>query len=297
MRVVLATDGSEGALCGARFLARLRLTEQDEVVMLSVLAHEGETFPAETLGPTLTALRRSAARRTREILVGHAAEEIIRFTEQQPAGLIVLGSRGLSPVCRFLLGSVAERVARHAPCPVLVVRPGHAAVRRLLLGVDGSRCSAHAAEWLERFPLAAECEIDLLTVVTPQAETLSLSRGVLSAGLLAEMQGIMQAEREEARKRLEEQAARWTASGRRATPLLASAYPALGILEAAEARKADLIVLGSHGATALERFLLGSVAEYVLRHAPCSVLVVKGVSHPAADAPSAAALETAGARE
>jgi nucleotide-binding universal stress UspA family protein len=53
--------------------------------------------------------------------MGHAAEVIVRVAQQDGFDLIVLGSRGLSGVTEFLLGSVSNRVSHHAPCPVLLV--------------------------------------------------------------------------------------------------------------------------------------------------------------------------------
>lgn len=54
--------------------------------------------------------------------VGHPADKILAFAEQNGADLIVMGRRGLSGVSRWVLGSVSDRVLQHAPCPVLVVR-------------------------------------------------------------------------------------------------------------------------------------------------------------------------------
>lgn len=59
------------------------------------------------------------------------------------------------------------------------------------------------------------------------------------------------------------------------TEFLESGHPAERILECAESRSADLIVLTSHGRSGLSRFLLGSIAERILRHAICPVLVVR----------------------
>jgi nucleotide-binding universal stress UspA family protein len=56
---------------------------------------------------------------TRTVLVGSAHEEIVRYAAEQGASLIVLGLHGHGPVRRFLVGSVAARVLRHASCPVL----------------------------------------------------------------------------------------------------------------------------------------------------------------------------------
>ncbi|HXE71060.1 MAG TPA: universal stress protein [Candidatus Nitrosotenuis sp.] len=57
---------------------------------------------------------------------GDPAQAILDFAERQPVDLIVLSSRGRSGIPRWLFGSVAERVVRHAPVPVMVVHPGQA---------------------------------------------------------------------------------------------------------------------------------------------------------------------------
>jgi nucleotide-binding universal stress UspA family protein len=54
---------------------------------------------------------------------GHPAPQIIRAAQQRRVDLVVLGSRGMTGVKRFLVGSVSRKVARHAPCSVMVVRP------------------------------------------------------------------------------------------------------------------------------------------------------------------------------
>jgi nucleotide-binding universal stress UspA family protein len=54
--------------------------------------------------------------------VGDPSIEIVKAAREWPADLIVIGSHGRQGVSRMLLGSVAEAVTRHAPCPVLVIR-------------------------------------------------------------------------------------------------------------------------------------------------------------------------------
>lgn len=65
------------------------------------------------------------------------------------------------------------------------------------------------------------------------------------------------------------------AAGVRADTILATGNPAAEIIGAAEARGTELIVVGGHGLHALERWLLGSIADRLVRHAPCDVLVVR----------------------
>lgn len=55
--------------------------------------------------------------------IGDPAEEISLEAKHNPASLIIVGSHGRRGLSRFFLGSVAERVVRHAPCPVLVFKP------------------------------------------------------------------------------------------------------------------------------------------------------------------------------
>ena len=67
-----------------------------------------------------------ASRTTRAVLTGHAFVEIVQYAKRQNADLIVMGTHGRGPVAHMLLGSVAEKVVRKAPCPVLTVRhPQH----------------------------------------------------------------------------------------------------------------------------------------------------------------------------
>jgi nucleotide-binding universal stress UspA family protein len=93
------------------------------------LKGEIENALEEAQGPLAEAFRwaREAAYKQRVPLhlhrkAGHPAEVLIHFAEEQHADLIVLGRRGLTPVQRWMLGSVSERVLRYARCPVMVVQ-------------------------------------------------------------------------------------------------------------------------------------------------------------------------------
>jgi nucleotide-binding universal stress UspA family protein len=84
-----------------------RLREESE----QVLTAQVERFQASGVKPASAHLR-----------MGRATDEILRLRDEVSADLIVIGSRGLNAFKRVLLGSDAEGVVRHAPCPVLVVR-------------------------------------------------------------------------------------------------------------------------------------------------------------------------------
>lgn len=274
MHILLTTDGSEGALAGARLVSRLA-SPDFSVRVLTVLGERSD----ETGEPALEAARAALGSGWREVRTevrrGNPAEEILEAAVAEATDLIVVGSRGLGAVARFFLGSVAERVARHAPCPVLVAHPAEEAFRRVLVGFDGSPCSRYAAEWLRRLPLPADTVVRLVTVV-PSAGDIARATRMVPLPLAEDAVTADHEIREEARERLQEAVVPFEQAGQGVEAHLRSGHGALGLLQEAEEWGADLIVVGTHGTSGIERFLLGSVSEYLLRHAPCSVLVVRG---------------------
>lgn len=145
-KVLLATDGSEQALKAAAYLHGLVAGRSDyAVTVLHVLpvpripaaaaAGSGVAplpdVPMDVmidreakpiLGRTIAALDLPEAQVREEVQLGDAADEIIRVAKSIGAEMIVMGNRGLSPIKEFFLGSVSDRVAQKARCPVLIVK-------------------------------------------------------------------------------------------------------------------------------------------------------------------------------
>lgn len=132
--VLFAYDGSEPARRALEYVSRL--SPDDEVALISVAPALIEApHTDEYTDPSHDAAR---ARRDLEeaqgvleaggvkaetiFATGNPAAEIIRAAEERDARLIVVGSRGQHAFERFLVGSIAERLVRHAPCDVLIVR-------------------------------------------------------------------------------------------------------------------------------------------------------------------------------
>jgi len=279
MNILYATDGSEGALDGAHFLAGLSLSSDSQIRLLTVATEgeEGRATGERALLSSETALSTSSAHTTLDLRQGSTSGEVLEAilcaAEEKPTDLVVVGTRGLSPVAHFFLGSVAARVAHYTPCPTLIARPLRGKLNRVVLGVDGSAGSEQAASWLLGFPLPPECEVRLVTVVTPM--TAAAASHLLLPSLVHEVQALAHQERDRAKERLTSLAASFAAGGKRAVTEIRSHEPTSGLLEIAEEQSADLIVVGAQGANAIDRYLLGSVSEKVLRHAHCSVLVVR----------------------
>jgi nucleotide-binding universal stress UspA family protein len=195
------------------------------------------------------------------------------------ADLIVLGASGQGAVERFLLGSVSRAVLRFAPCSVAIVRENLAeadAGLKVLLAVDGSEGSLHAAEAVAARPWPSGTEIRVFSVVE-----LGMSALQGAFEIPAFDSAHLESQRAAAMKRTEEaidsalkilQAAGLTTS--ESISVLAASPKELILQEAAE-WPADWIVLGSHGSSGLSRFLIGSTSETVATHATCSVEVVR----------------------
>jgi nucleotide-binding universal stress UspA family protein len=136
--------------------------------------------------------------------------------------------------------------------------------QKILIAVDSDPVAVHAAETGVELARAVGGHVALISVIDRTAVE-SAAPEVPRDDLLAEA-------REHAANVIAEWRPKLAPGAQTLTP---EGHPAEEIVEAAEAWPADLIVIGSHGRGGLGRVLLGSVAEAVMRHAPCPVLVVR----------------------
>ena len=212
---------------------------------------------------------------------GDAKKEILKFAEEHHPDLIVVGARRRSNLSRFLLGSVSTAVMRHAKCSVQVVRARAHDFRaersyRVLLATDGSDQAVKAAEAIAKRPLRPGTEVRVVSVVElilPPTLTL-VEPGEF--GFPPDTAEFNEAKREaHGHSSLAAQVlSRSCKHVSEAIPVVSSGAKN-AILEEAERWDADCIVVGSHGRSGVDRFLLGSVSEAVATHAKCSVEVVR----------------------
>ncbi|MFO7274611.1 MAG: universal stress protein [Bacillota bacterium] len=144
-KILLATDGSESSLAAARIAGQLASLQKDAQVIVLYVAHVPRAYYAvdefgnkvtpevpmdvlirrtgePILRKTVAALGLPESQVVTEVQVGEPAEEIVDYARLEQVDLIVMGSRGLSPIKELLLGSVSDKVLRTAPCPVLIAR-------------------------------------------------------------------------------------------------------------------------------------------------------------------------------
>jgi nucleotide-binding universal stress UspA family protein len=145
---------------------------------------------------------------------------------------------------------------------------------KLLIAIDGSEFSQTALSSVIARPWNAGTEVKVLHAVEPPSLLIGREMGAYDP----EFEMVWKALREQAKDLVEKAATKLSAAGFQVATELVEGDPKSQILDAAKEWHADMIVLGSHGWSGLNRFLMGSVSEGVVRHAHCSVEIIRTAS-------------------
>ncbi len=195
--------------------------------------------------------------------------------ERQDADLVIVGTHGRTGFKRVMLGSVAERVVRYCRAPVMVARVktfGNGGYRRILVPTDFSPAAEVALE--TAIGLSTEDgSIELIHCwqLPPGSQGIWLPAAISERAAAGLREGLIDAAHESGQTLLARFRARHPDVKLSFEQIEDS--PARGISRRLESATYDLVVMGSRGRRGLKRWLLGSVAEVTVRHAPCSVVV------------------------
>jgi len=219
----------------------------------------------------------------RRLEEGAPAEEILRVAKEVNCDLIVMGTHGRTGLGRLLMGSVAEQVVRKAPCPVVTVKAPHEETPE-------SITPAGAEGRFSRLPIGAILHptdlSDHSSYTLQLACSLARDQGarlivlhVAVPPMVAYGEALVEIASEDSRETLEEKLSHLVrpedARVRVEYHTVHQGDPAQEVCRFAQESNCDLIVMGTHGRTGLGRLLMGSVAERVVRQAPCPVLTAK----------------------
>ena len=144
---------------------------------------------------------------------------------------------------------------------------------KVLIAIDQSPFSEAALQSVLARPWPPNSEFKVLHVVEPP----SLLMGREMGGYDPEFEAVWKALREQAKELVEKAANKVRAARLPVSTELVEGDPKAQIIDIANEWKADMIVLGSHGRTGVGRFLMGSVSQDVVRHAHCSVEIIRSV--------------------
>jgi nucleotide-binding universal stress UspA family protein len=289
MQIVVGVDGSDPSIEAVRWAtheARRRDAEMRVVSCYTLPVCDGSKMAVHPSAFSVESIKEGAA-----AVVGRATDvveiidptlvvegvtlmssAVLGVTEAAGAGdEIVVGATGHSGFLDGLIGSVATGVTHRAHVPVIVVPAKSSAVagdamKKIVVGVDGSPGSLRALDWAFAEALLTGAE---LTVV--HAWMYPYAGPQESISELREQMGIDAMQ--ELRSSFDSLGSRLTDGTVTVHPRLCESTPAEALLK--EADHADLVVVGSRGRSGLRSLLLGSVSKTVLQDAPCPVAVIR----------------------
>ncbi len=285
-KLLLATDGSQFGEGAIRESIRLARQCSSQLSVVSVI----ETNPEyETIAPQLLEKAEKSTREHLESIKAQAKKEGVDCTisilegedsyslitaeaVKSKTSMIIMGRRGKTGLKRLALGSTTARVIGHAPCNILVVpRAALVEFKNIVVATDGSKYSTAAAAEAIGIAKRNTSKLTVISVVPAEiAAPTDIELAMTQREHIAEKE--MHAAETNA-KVIKDAAIK---AGVTVQAFVMSGKPADAIIETAKDSNADLVILGSHGRTGLEKLLMGSVAERVIVLSPCAVLVVKG---------------------
>lgn len=206
------------------------------------------------------------------------ADSIHEYVDERAIDLVVMGTHGRRGLDRLMLGNIADKIVRHAPCPVMTVREEvpwtaaeeEVAFQDVLAPIDFSQHSREALRASKTFASAYEARLHLLFVAEKRTVPTFSDTGIPGVGVVEMDPEIV----DNAERALKELNATVGGPEVQSRCHVREGEVSADIVDVTETRGIDLIVMATRGLTGLNRFLLGSNTERVVRVAPCPVLTI-----------------------
>ena len=310
MKVIVGIDGSSNSFAAAEFVGRLLSAERDELILLYATLEFA--LGDERLDPAIEQRARSVLsstilnaaaerlpaawqqRAAKREVAGAASARLLEAVDTEHADLLVVGFSGTSGLIQeFMLGSVCRTVVHAAKVPVLVVKsqrdsdePAKQSAGSIsqhinvLVAYDDAQLGERSAAMLKKFSWPPETRGWAMTAVPRMfvaelPDWIQLQRDPDVEAMAQAWELEHQQQLETARAELERFRAAlpdcFTSEGL----IVAEGRPAEAILAQVLEKAVDLVAVGSRSSGTMQRLLLGSTSEQVLREVPCSVLVVR----------------------
>jgi nucleotide-binding universal stress UspA family protein len=202
-----------------------------------------------------------------DAFVGHPVPQLLESA--QDADLVVLGNRGRGGFASLLLGSVSQRVATHAPCPVVVVRGrGDVTDGPIAAGVDDSPAADNVLEIAFAAAGSRHCALTVIHAYLPPAP-LWLASDVPATDIDTPQQDAVE------RERLDAKLAPWREKYPDVPVEALLSHDSAAAVLAGVSHGAELVIVGSRGHGTLAGVFLGSTGMQLLHHADCPVLIAR----------------------
>ena len=285
MNIVLTTDGSVASENAIRWFCQLPIHDNKACPVVTVASNASygvlpgpirdefyeleNRHSVEYFQRAATIMKGFGLEAIHVPRTGQAADQITQYAKECDADLVIVSAQGAGILTRLFLGSTSETVATHASCSVLVVRgadrPESLATHpiHVTLALDGTEDPIETASQIRELGLPLNTKISLVSIIEhpplldlqEQYDTQLVATTTTGLETLAE-------QLKPALPMIE-------------TYVLEKVHIGEGIERFVKENKTDIVVVRDKGRSAISRFLLGSVSRFVLRHAECSVLVLK----------------------
>jgi nucleotide-binding universal stress UspA family protein len=295
MRILLAVDSSPYAQRAVEFVSHLPFRKPVDFDLVSVVAPPmmvdtgsmampldfGTFLDIETVRnrEAISSLANELESRDHvhsvhtHVPIGPPTSSLLDAAEQSDADLIVLGAIGHSAIERVLLGSVSDYVATHADTSALVVRPPKEAsvelgLQKIMLALSGRPEDERMLSWLKELKVRPNVEIHLVRIL----DRFTFYR----QDLRQHAADLWESQYEQAQAQILDFETKLQKLGLNTeTHLVEADHVGEALVEYARRHGCDLAVTGDSDSGLLTRVFLGSTSRYVLRHADCSVLIVR----------------------
>ena len=286
-RIIVPLDGSELAEAAIDYSKELASRSNASLVVLHVCKPEEQQYMpmhrryaehiVETLKQDLIKTGTAGVEVESAISVGDPAAEILHLVEENDFSLIVMSTHGLSGVGRWALGSVSDKVVRHSPIPVLLIRSvaPESADKKMLVLLDGSQLSEQVIPYAINHAKTSDAELTLLRVFDSPYILSDYPEGTARLSWEEHVEQITAKYKRECSIYLEELAGQLEAEGLnvKVEVLLGKAdEETVGYLDKTEV---GLVTMTTHGRSGIRRWALGSIAEKVVHGSSRPVLLVR----------------------
>jgi nucleotide-binding universal stress UspA family protein len=281
-RVLVPLDGSTAAEFAIRFGVDLASKHDAELILLYLQHAPAQTSDAASIdsqGPSLDQLQTYLDKLQREarslgvpvdgqIVQAHdLAGALLKVIDTERISVLVMSTQGRTGMLRWLFGTAIEKTLSSLPVPLLLVRPMY---QKVIVPLDGSRWSETAIPRAAEIARVHDAELILLHVYQ------SKSGDYAGQWALAGQQEIAEQTFDQVNEALVGMRNRLRIEGVRAQEvILRGGNPAQAICDFVDSEEGiSMIVMSTHGRTGIARWLMGSVAQSVIKNARCPVTLV-----------------------
>jgi nucleotide-binding universal stress UspA family protein len=266
-KILVPTDGSKGSESVFPAIMPLVRAFDPEVALLYVFEHPESVFvPPEEVSSACRALRTAHVNASLELRDGKPAEEILRLARARNVDLIAMSTQGRGGLVRFIAGSVAEEVLRHTDIPMLLTRPDVPVKpwKHIAVALDGSDRAEEILPDVVRLARTLRATVEVIEVEFPSIAGVAgeVAIPLPTVDPMPYLNGVV---------------ARLQSQGVEASAVALEGSASGELLKQVRSSGAALLCMTTHGRSGLSRLLLGSVAEEIVRKAPCPVLLRRTV--------------------